>query len=59
MNLPLRKFINLTRVLKPKSFRSLLAFYSNEKAGKKDEMDQFRTNPYFAKYEEKLKAIYK
>ncbi|RNA34718.1 ATP synthase mitochondrial F1 complex assembly factor 1 [Brachionus plicatilis] len=59
MSVPLRNLINLTKILKPKSFRTKLAFYSNEKTDKKDEMNLLKTNPYFEKYEEKLKAVYK
>lgn len=59
MSFPLKNLIKLTKVIKPKYFRTHLACYSNKGAEKKDQMDHFRTNPYFAKYEDKLKAIYK
>lgn len=59
MSLPLKNLLKLTRVFNPKYFKAQLACYSNEGAEKKDQMDHFRTNPYFTKYEDKLKAIYK
>lgn len=61
MILSFRNFISVTERTLLKSIPSLAQalYYSTEKPDKKDEMDQFKSNPYFAKYEAKLKALYK
>ncbi|CAF0790115.1 unnamed protein product [Brachionus calyciflorus] len=60
MILSLRNFIRVSESTLLKSRHSLAQalYYSTENPDKKDEMDQFKSNPYFAKYEAKLKALY-
>lgn len=55
---------SIEQSIRPCSFSKLLNFKrhssdTSKEEAKPEEMDQMKSNPYFSKYEAKLKAVYK